>query len=359
MVCTVMQAGDDLLKAKGARATTQGGAITNSCFAPAWWLSSPHLQTLWQPLFRRGPRPPLRRQRLELPDGDFLDLDWTGPLQGPTVLALHGLEGSVRSPYIRGLLQVLAARGWRAVLMHFRGCSGEPNRAARWYHSGETTDLSTVVHWLRAHDPHTPLAVVGYSLGGNVLLKWLGEWGARAPISAAVAVSVPFVLSAAAERLEAGFSRVYQWWLLRQLRASTLRKFSARPAPIDLSGIDAWRTFREFDDRVTAPLHGFRDVEDYYRRSSSRSYLGRIRVPTLILHACDDPFIDQRAIPTTSELSATTTLEVSAHGGHVGFVAGRIPGQPTYWLERRIRCFLSQAVATSTSCGECVRLSSG
>lgn len=347
---------DAPLEVNGKQSVAEGEGITASCFTPAWWLSSPHLQTLWQPLFRRGPRPALRRQRLELPDGDFLDLDWTGPLQGPTVLALHGLEGSVRSPYIRGLLQVLAARGWRAVLMHFRGCSGEPNRADRWYHSGETTDLTTVVHWLRAHNPHAPLAVVGYSLGGNVLLKWLGEWGARAPISAAVAVSVPFVLSAAAERLEVGFSRIYQWWLLRQLRASTLRKFSTRPAPIDLSGIDTWRTFRKFDDRVTAPLHGFRDVEDYYWRSSSRPYLRRIRVPTLIVHARDDPFIDEGALPKTSELSRTTTLEVSARGGHVGFVAGRIPGRPIYWLEHRIPRFLAQSVADSRIIGDALRL---
>ena len=318
------------------------GRYAPSSFRPAWWLSSAHLQTAWQTLFRRPPAVRLRRERLHLPDGDFLDLDWTLNEAAPVAVVLHGLEGSSRSPYARGTLDVLARHGWRAVLMHFRGCSGEPNRLDRGYHSGDTADLEHVVELLRAREPRAPLAAVGYSLGGNVLLKWLGERGARAPVCAAVAVSVPFMLGRVADRLEHGLSRAYQWWLLHSMRTGLRRKFARRPAPVDLTGLSAWRTFRSFDEHVTAPLHGFAGAEDYYRRASSRPFLRGIGVPTLILHARDDPFMDPDVIPASEELSATTTLELSERGGHVGFVAGASPWKPRYWLEERIPAFLAR-----------------
>ncbi len=317
-----------------------GGYATSSDFRAPWWLKSAHLQTMFATLLRRGPALALRRERLELDDGDFLDLDWTPGADGPVVLVLHGLEGSSDSPYARGMLGIVHAHGWRGVVMHFRGCSGEPNRLPRTYHSGDTRDLADVVATLRARTDVPALAAVGYSIGGNVLLKWLGERGAGAPLEAAVAVSVPYSLSSAADRLARGLSRIYQRRLIGELRAKLHRKFSAGNSPIDLRRVDTSRNFWEFDDRVTAPLHGFDDVHDYYTRSSSRQYLRNIAIPTLMLHAKDDPFMSPQVLPSRDELSASTELEVSTHGGHVGFVHGSLPWRPRYWLEERIPAFL-------------------
>lgn len=317
-----------------------GGSLASSDYRAPWWLKSAHLQTMFASLFRRRPSRALRRERIELDDGDFLDLDWSPRTQGPVVLVLHGLEGSSRSPYARGMLEIAHAHGWRGVVMHFRGCSGEPNRLPRSYHSGDTRDLAQVVDHLRASGNAPPLAAVGYSMGGNVLLKWLGERGAAAPLAAAVAVSVPYTLSLTADRLTRGLSRVYQHRLIGDLRAKLYRKFSDRPSPIDLEGAHSSRNFWEFDDRVTAPLHGFEDVHDYYTRSSSRQYLRDIAVPTLMLHAEDDPFMTPDVLPARGELSPSILLEISARGGHVGFVHGSLPWRPRYWLEERIPTFL-------------------
>lgn len=264
------------------------------------------------------------------------------------MLVLHGLEGSSDSHYARGLLAAVRDRGWTCVLMHFRGCGGEPNRLPRSYHSGETGDTAHVAALLRTRFPGRPLAVVGYSLGGNVLLKWLGEAGARAPVDCAVAVSVPFELSAADDRLERGFSRFYQWWLLRSLAGSLLDKVERGTLPTAFAAHARARTFRAFDDAVTAPLHGFAGVDDYYGRSSSRQYLAGIRVPTLILHALDDPFLFPRAVPAPSEVPAAVTLEVYPRGGHVGFVGGPWPWRAEYWLERRIPAFIADRVSPPT-----------
>lgn len=309
-------------------------------FRPPWWLRSAHLQTIFAPLLRRSPALPLRRERIELDDGDFLDLDWTPGERGPVVLVLHGLEGSSSSPYVRGILEAARASGWRGAVLHFRGCSGEPNRLDRSYHSGDTGDLASVVAVLRAREDVSTMAAVGYSLGGNVLLKWLGERGTEAPLAAAVAVSTPFVLSLAADRLAGGLSRVYQRRLIGEMCAKLRRKFADGDAPIDLDAACASRDFWEFDDRVTAPLHGFDGVHDYYTRSSSRQYLPGIAIPTLILHARDDPFMTPDVVPSPDELSPSTRLEVSARGGHVGFVQGSLPWRPRYWLEERIPAFL-------------------
>ncbi len=324
--------------------------IIQSDFRPAWWLRGPHGQTLWPSLVRRISVPPVRRERLELLDGDFLDLDWLDRNQTkrPIVLVLHGLEGSIQSGYAAGILHALKGVGLRAVLMHFRGCSGEPNRLPRNYHSGETGDLQNVIEVLLSRYPGIPLAVVGYSLGGNVLLKWLGEQGSRAPIATAVAVSVPFVLARAADRLDHGFSRLYRSHLLRRLHRSYRQKFRTRPGdgPVPIKALRELRTFRRFDDKITAPLHGFADVNDYYRRASSRPFLKHIQISTLILQAADDPFMTVDAIPVPEELSSCTTLELSERGGHVGFVTGQIPGFARYWLEERIVQHLQSAFAT-------------
>ncbi len=314
-------------------------------FAPAWWLRNAHLQTLWAGLVRRAPQPALRRERLELPDGDFVDLDWTSGPDGPVVIILHGLQGSSDSNYARGLLRSLHQQGWRAVLMHFRGCSGEPNRLPRFYHAGDTGDLNTLIHVLRAREPRTALAAVGFSLGGNVLLKYLGQHADTAPLACAVAVSAPFDLHAAARRLECGFSRVYQHGLLRSLRLALRKKFKHMDAPVNLHGFDEINTIREYDDRITAPLHGFSGVDDYYTQSSCRQFLSRIRTPTLILHAADDPFMTSAAIPAQAELSRHVTLELSERGGHVGFVCGAAPWKTRYWLEQRIPDYLENTFA--------------
>jgi len=325
---------------RGRRRRVPGG---QDAFRPAWWLRSGHLQTLWPTLFRRTPRVDVERERLELADGDFIDLDWAGPPAAPVVVALHGLEGSSASPYARGLLAACLTRGWRAVVAHFRGCSGEPNRLERGYHSGDTADLARVIAHVSATAPEAPVAVVGYSLGGNVLLKWLGECpGTARPVAAAVAVSVPFELDGVARRLERGASRLYQWHLLRAMRSRTLAKFRDRgAASIDLGRAARARTFREFDDAVTAPLHGFDGVDDYYGRSSSRQFLGGIVTPTLVVHALDDPFTTPQIVPAHGEVGAGVTLEITAGGGHVGFVEGSVPGLHRYWLEGRIPRFLA------------------
>jgi predicted alpha/beta-fold hydrolase len=298
-----------------------------------------------------------RRERIELPDGDFLELDWVDALDAaasaasardaaPLVLVLHGLEGSIDSPYARGLLTRLQQKNWRAVLMHFRGCSGEPNRLPRSYHSGETEDVRFIVELLRARFPNAPLAIVGYSLGGNVLLKYLGEEGEKSRVKIAIAVSVPMMLAPCADRLRRGFSRVYDRWLLTSLRAS----FRAKSARVELGlqltsdGLKRIGCLREFDDRITGPLHGFSGADDYYDRSSSRQYLARIHAPTVILQARDDPFMTEAVIPEPNELSSAVTLELSKAGGHVGFVSGKNPLAPSYWLEARIPELLSEAL---------------
>lgn len=316
------------------------GSIAPAKFTPAWWLPGPHAQTVWPAVARRTRPVPLTRERLELPDGDFVDIDWTGD-SGPIVVILHGLQGSSRSPHVQGLLLALGRRGWRGAVMHFRGCSGEPNRLSRTYHSGETGDFGYVVHRIRDRYPSTPIAAVGYSLGGNVLLKWLAERGPAADLATAVAVSVPFLLSNAANRLECGFSRVYKRHFIVDLRRVVLEKFRHRPGPLDIDAVCREWTFRGFDDRVTAPLHGFRDAEHYYDAASCRQYLRGVARPTLIVHALDDPFMTRDVVPRREQLAPSIRLELSAAGGHVGFVSGRAPWSARYWLEERIPQFLA------------------
>ncbi len=318
---------------------TTRGTVVESDFIPAWWLKNPHLQTLWPVLSRWRPRPQRERERVELPDGDFVDIDWAG--QGERLaLILHGLEGNSDSPYARGLLSALVRRGYRAGVFHFRGCSGSLNRLARNYHSGDTADLAFVISRVLRRHPGSPLSVIGFSLGGNVLLKWLAETGADAPVDAAVVVSVPFSLADVASRLERGASRLYQWRLVSALKRKMRQKRAARPLPSCVAEFDADHTFRQFDDHVTAPLHGFADADDYYRRASCGPVLHRVRRPTLIIHALDDPFMMPSVVPGADALSPTIRLELSRWGGHVGFIEGGVPGRARYWLERRIPDYL-------------------
>lgn len=319
--------------------------ITESLFKPAWWLTNPHAQTLFSPLMRRLDSPINHTERLELPDGDFIDLAWATQnlsAETPLVVLLHGLGGSAHSSYVGGLLSAFNRFGWRGVLMHFRGASGEPNRLARAYHSGETKDLDFFLNTLIAREPHTKIALVGVSLGGNVLLKWLGEHSQQNLVKAAVAVSVPFQLGLAADRMNRGFSRIYQTVLLHHMREAFICKLDTHKDTLCLTAQDlaSVHCFWTFDDRITAPIHGFSHVHEYYRTASSRQYLCKITTPTLILHSLDDPFMTPKVLPANNELSTNVTLELSKKGGHVGFIGGKSPMKPMYWLEQRIPEYL-------------------
>ena len=314
-------------------------------FDPPWWLRNRHVQTIVPNTFRRPTKLALRRETVELPDGDFVHADWTSRREGPIVVLLHGLEGNINSPYASGMLQALHASGCRAVLLHFRGCSGVPNRLPRAYHSGDTEHLQVVLDLVHAREPREAIAAVGFSLGGNALLKWLGESGDSTRLRAAVAISVPFDLGECARAMDAGFSKVYQFRLMRRLKNSVRRKLAAGVAGFSPPPFDHLQTFTEFDDAFTAPLHGYADANDYYARCSSRQFLPGIRTPTLIVHAVDDPFMSPGVVPAASELSACTRFELAAHGGHTGFVDGIGRAGWRVWTERRVPQFLAARLA--------------
>jgi uncharacterized protein len=327
-------------------------------FRPAWWLPGAHAQTI----AGRYVRPPhgvhYRRERLETPDGDFLDLDWAAvdgvPAAGdeaPLCVIVHGLEGSAQSSYVLETSRALAEHGVRAVAMNFRLCSGEPNRTARFYHAGETGDLGFLLDLLAARFPRATLLGVGFSLGANVLLKYLGEQGQASRIRAAVAVSVPFDLGRGADKLAATFmGRFYTRHFVRRLVDKYRLKHAAgiRIPGVELDERRVLRSgsFRDFDEVLTARLHGFSGADDYYTRSSSARYLHAIRVPTLLVHALDDPFVDERAIPHAA-IDANPVLHTAfvPHGGHVGFITGS-PRRPWFWAEREAARFLASRVGT-------------
>ena len=308
-------------------------------FKPAWWLRSAHLQTLWPVFFKKSHQLDLMTEQVELDDGDFIDLCWSKKSSNKTVLVLHGLEGSVNSHYANGLMYQLEQSGFRPVFMHFRGCSGRINRLARAYHSGETGDLAFIAEHIRDNTGEYPYAAVAYSLGGNVLLKWLGETAEKNLLKKAVAVSVPFKLHDAAKRLEKGVSKIYREHLLTSLRKTYTEKFNTITSPINVD-VKQLKSFWDYDDKVTAPLHGFDGAQDYYDRCSSRQFLKDIKVPTRIIHSSDDPFMFASTIPDISELSDAVDFLRTDHGGHVGFISGRTPMSAYSWSERKIVEFL-------------------
>jgi len=307
--------------------------------APAW-LPGGHLQTLYAAL-RPPPRPLLARERWETPDGDFIDVDFAGPPGAARLLVLfHGLEGSSASHYARAIAAHAHERGWRCALPHFRGCSGEPNRLPRAYHSGDSEEIDWILRRLRAGRAQA-LFAAGVSLGGNVLLKWLGERGvaAGAIVRRAVAVSAPIDLVAAGFTLDRGFNReLYTRVFLATMKRKALAKLERFPGLYDARRVARARTLYEFDDLVTAPLHGFRGVRDYWTRASAAPWLERVRVPTLLLNALNDPFLPAEALLAASRPAAReVVLEFPATGGHAGFPARRP------WLAQRIAEFLSAA----------------
>ena len=316
-------------------------------FRPAWWLRGAHAQSLWGKLARGNPNVATHAVQLPAPDGDLLDLHrLEGATGTPRLVILHGLEGTARSHYVRSSFWEARQRGWRATLLLFRGCSGRANSAPRLYHSGETTDLDHVVRTLIAEEPGASIVLVGFSLGGNVLLKWLGEQGVDAPseVEAAAAVSVPFDLARGSRHLEQGFARVYTAAFLKSLKAKAAAKLAQFPElPVHLRDAMAARTLWEFDDLVTAPLHGFRDATDYYARSSSLGFLHAIRRPTFVLSAVDDPFLPPAVLDDVRDVARGNPLldiEFPTHGGHVGFVSGARRGEPFYYAESRAATFL-------------------
>ena len=310
-------------------------------FVPAPWLANPHLQTIYASLAAPAPRVEYRRERWEAPDGDFVDVDFVdGPADAPAVHLFHGLEGSSRSHYARHLMHATKARGWRGAVLNFRGCSGEPNRLPRAYHSGDSDEIDWVIRRLRSRTGNARLYAAGVSLGGHALLKWLGERGEDATelVGGAAAVSAPMDLMAGGDALGRGFARLYARHFLRSLKRHASGKLERYPDLFDERAMRRVRTLRDFDNVFTAPVHGFRDTDDYWTRASSKPWLGSIRVPTLVLNARDDPFLPESALPTEREVSDAVTLEFPAKGGHVGFVGGRFPGS-LEWLPRRLLHF--------------------
>jgi predicted alpha/beta-fold hydrolase len=317
--------------------------LIDSTFRPPWWLRNGHLQTILPVIWPRRIRLACTPERLELADGDFVDLEWVRAGAERLAILSHGLESDSRAAYIRGLAAALLAAGWDVLAWSFRGCGGSPNRLPRSYHSGETGDLSAVIG--HAAGAYRRIGLAGFSLGGNVTLKYLGEAPPHPAVCAAVAISAPVDLAASAGALDRQlgnrlYLRRFLWTLIAKIEAKA-RLF---PGQIDAAGVRRIRSFQEFDDRYTARLHGFRDAADYWAQASSRQYLSRIGVPALLLNARDDPFLPPACFPVAeAQVSARFFLEAPAHGGHVGFVEGLPPGTRPNWLERRIVDFLESA----------------
>jgi predicted alpha/beta-fold hydrolase len=311
------------------------------------WLPGGHLQTIYAYSLRQPMNFTYRRERWQTPDGDFIDLDWIelSSQSSGLVVLFHGLEGSSRSHYAVSLMNELVRRGGHGVVVHLRGCSGEVNRLARAYHSGDSSEIDWILRRFKEREPNIRLYPVGVSIGGNMLLKWLGEQGENALgiIDRAAAISVPVDLTIGAQRLDYGWSKlIYTSRFLRSMKPKVLAKISAHGLPIDGRALLATSTLREIDDLYTAPIHGFKDAPDYWQRSSSKPWLRRIRVPTLMINARNDPFFPGDALPTPAEVSDCVALEFSQTGGHVGFVTGIFPGDLS-WLPSRILRFFPQA----------------
>jgi predicted alpha/beta-fold hydrolase len=321
--------------------------------APPWWLPGAHLQTAWARMARSRRLVTFAREVLTTPDDDDLVLDHAaGPPRSPRVLLLHGLEGSAYSLHTQGLALLVAEAGWRSTVLNFRSCARDPaeikvrlkNRRPRLYHSGDTEDLDLVVRHLAAREPDVPIYAIGFSLGGNVLLKWLGQIGAASAIRAAASLCAPYEPGAASRFLERPVGRVYTRHFMRRLKSKALdvvARFPRETAHMSAGLIADARTFREIDERVTAPLHGFASADDYYRRASSLADLPRIAVPTLCISSADDPFYPAGALSAARAASSpAVAFEVTPWGGHVGFVSGRWPWRPRYWAEERVVAWL-------------------
>lgn len=326
--------------------------IKQSSFKPAWWLSNRHLQTMAAKVLRRKQTVDVINETVELPDGDFVDLAWTEnpdlkPFT-PIVYVLHGLEGSIDSHYAKGMMAAIKARGWIGVLMHFRGCSGRPNRQGPSYHSGDTWDVHYCTEYLKSRFANRPLAILGFSLGGNVLANYLAE-DENNPFICAAVICAPLHLASCSDRISQGFSKVYQKYLVDMLKESTQAKIDLELiSHISAADLNNIITLYDFDNKITAPMNGFESAEDYYEKVSGLYVLDKITKPTLVIHALDDPFLDHNYLADIPENPAIE-FEISAHGGHVGFIAGDNPFKPQYWLEHRVLDFINEHFMKSSN----------
>lgn len=317
--------------------------IAKSTYKPPMFCSNTHIQTIVPTLFRKIPDVTYRRERIDTPDGDFIDLDWSKVGSKRLAIVLHGLEGNSTRSYMMGMVRALNRGVWDALAVNFRGCGGEPNRRLQMYHSGETGDLQTIIRHVNGNDNYSALALVGSSLGGNVILKYLGEQNFNTPsiIKAAVTISVPCDLKSSSDRISEFSNYLYLKRFLKMLHEKMKAKALMAPEKISLRDYDKISTLKEFDDRYTAPLHGFKDAYDYYEKSSCRPFLGNIKIPTLLINASDDPFLAPSCYPyEEAKANPNLFLEVPEHGGHVGFMSFGNNGE--YWSETRTVAFLNQ-----------------
>lgn len=322
--------------------------MKNLKFEPAFGMKNRHLQTLYSSFFRKNINLDIEIEEFTLSDGDFLEAYWHKTPESkpdtPIVILFHGLAGSHKSPYIQGIMKELSKNGLNSVLMHFRSCSGKINRLPRSYHSGETGDAKEFISSVKQRFPHAMIFGVGYSLGANMLLKLLGEEANNSLLDGAVSVSAPMLLDVCADEINSGFSLIYQKHLLKSLNNSLREKYLHHDMKslinFDFKDIKNLKSFWEFDNVYTAPIHGFKSAKDYYTKCSAKQFLKTITTKTLIIHALDDPFLNNKILPNKNEISSSCTLEISTHGGHVGFISGN-PFKPKYWLEYKIIEFLN------------------
>ncbi|MBZ2192075.1 hydrolase [Pseudoalteromonas arctica] len=320
--------------------------LTN--FKPAWWMSNRHVQTIMPRFFRPFHHTRYELEQLDTPDGDFIELAWSLPHNetAPLAVVLHGLEGNINSFYAKGMMKALKKQGYAVVLMHFRNCSTEVNRLPRAYHSGDTADLAFFINHLKLQFPERTMVAVGFSLGGNVLAKYLGEQSQACPLSAAAVVSAPYDLSSSSDVIRKSLGKIYQKYLLDRMKKSMQRKLPQIKQQISLTPKQLMKIddLLEFDNQLTAPLHGFENAHDYYRKASAMPYLKDIAIPTLIIHAKDDPMLSIKAVPSRQDVSEHVTLRISDKGGHVGFISGKNPFKPIFWLEKAVPCYFGQHV---------------
>ena len=311
--------------------------------APAWLLGG-QAQTLWPLLIK--PRPiPLRRERWDTPDGDFIDVDHLdGPPGSPLLVLFHGLEGSSRSHYAIATARACRAIGWRLALPHFRGCSGELNRRPRAYHSGDSAEIDWILRRLHQSNDGNRLHATGISLGGNALLKWAGELGPSAAelVSGVAGICAPLDLAACGHHLARGFNRIYTRHFLDTLKSRSAARLQRFPGLFDESRMRRSRNLWDFDDAVTGPVHGFAGADDYWARSSAKPWLKSIAVPALVVNPRNDPFLPASALPRPADISPSVRLEQPASGGHVGFVSGAFPGNLDWLPQRLLHFFISE-----------------